>query len=393
MRGTAGDVWVVQPYQPARWLPSPHGHTVAGRLLRRPRPLPFRRERIELPDGDFVDLDHPPLPAGADAATPLVLLMHGLEGSARRGYAINVYRALAQRGVRAVGLNFRSCSGEPNRSAGSYHSGATADILHVLRLLAQRYPRAPRGAIGFSLGGNALLKLLGEQGAAGRGLVRAAVAVSVPYDLGAGADALAATRLGRAYSRVFLKTLSAKVTARAALLDGACDLDRVRAARTFRDFDDAATAPLHGFDGAADYYERCSSSAFLPDIAVPTLLLHAADDPFLPVRCFPYAAVSANPCLHAVVTPTGGHVGFIEGWPWAPSFWAEREAARFLADRLLAESDDAGDAAASDAAASDAAAGDAAAGGGSAGTTGDDDASAGDRAGEAPRVDAASGSD
>lgn len=321
------------PFTPARWLGHRHAQTIAGRLLRRAAPPSFERDRIELPDGDFVDLDFPAGPGQPDA--PVVLLMHGLEGSARRGYAINTYSELAARGVRAVGLNFRSCSGEPNRRARAYHSGDTGDIAFVLDLLAERFPGARRGAIGFSLGGNALLRLLGEEGEAARDRVSAAVAVSVPYDLGAGADWLEASPVGRLYSRRFVKSLVAKTLARESLVRDHCDLDRVRAARTFREFDDAVTAPIHGFRDAADYYARCSSQHVVDAIRVPTLLLHAADDPFLPARCFPRDAARQNPYVEAVVTERGGHVGFIAGTPWAPTFWAEREAARFLASVLL----------------------------------------------------------
>jgi hypothetical protein len=320
-------------FRPAPWLPGPHAQTIAGRLLRRLKPPPFERERIELPDGDFVDLDHPLFDGPADA--PVVLVTHGLEGSARRGYAINTYRELAARGIRAIGLNFRSCSGEPNRNPRFYHSGDTADAFFVLRLLADRYPDALRGAIGFSLGGNVLLKLLGELGEEARPLVAAAVAISVPYDLSAGADALDGTRMGRFYTARFLTSLIAKAEARAASIGDRCDLQRIRSARSFREFDDAATAPMHGFGDAADYYARSSSRAFLPRIRVPTLLLHAADDPFLPAASFPHAEAAANAFIHALMTPTGGHVGFIEGMPWAIRFWAEEHAAAFMASRLM----------------------------------------------------------
>ena len=319
-------------FRAALWLPGPHAQTIAGRLLRRRVAPPFERVRLDTPDGDFIDLDFPPAPARADRGTPLVVLLHGLEGSARRGYAINVYRALAELGVRSVGLNFRSCSGEPNRTARFYHSGDTADIRFAVQTLRHRFPDAPLGAIGFSLGGNAMLKFLAEEGT--DAALRAAVAVSVPYDLGAGADALAGTRMGRFYTGVFLKSLIAKAEAKAALLDGACDLDRIRRARSFREFDDAATAPLHGFAGVDDYYGRSSSLRHLHGIRVPTLLLHAADDPFLPESAFPHDAVAANRWLTAIVTRRGGHVGFIGGWPWRPDFWAERTAARWIAARL-----------------------------------------------------------
>lgn len=322
-------------FRPAAWLPGPHAQTIAGRLLRRARPPAFVRERLDTPDGDFVDLDIPAGPPGAGPDTPLVLLLHGLEGSARRGYAINVYRALAARGIRAAGLNFRSCSGEPNRTARFYHSGDTGDIRLVLEFLRARYPAAPLGAIGFSLGGNALLKYLGEEGQAAREMLAGAVAVSVPYDLGAGADALEATPMGRFYTGLFIRSLLLKADAKAALLEH-CDLDRIRAARSFREFDDAMTAPLHGFADADDYYHRSSSRHYLASVRVPALLLHAADDPFLPGDHFPRAQVAANPYLRAVVTRRGGHVGFIGGTPWRPRFWAEETAAAWLAPRLLA---------------------------------------------------------
>jgi uncharacterized protein len=331
-----GKAFEARPFHPARWLAGPHAQTVAGRLLRvRRSQASFRRERIELPDGDFVDLDHPADSVAARPDAPLVLLLHGLEGSARRGYALNVYDELARRGVRAVGLNFRSCSGEPNRGARLYHSGDTSDIEFVLRLLADRHPDTARGAIGFSLGGNALLKLLGEQGSTAEALVQAAVAVSVPYDLGAGADSMERTPMGRFYRRRFVKSLVAKVEAKATMLAGSCELDRIRASRSFREFDDAATAPIHGFADAADYYERCSSARYLTGIRLPVLLLHAQDDPFLPADAIPRAAIESNPNLSAIVTTRGGHVGFIEGSPWSPGFWAEETAAAFLAHRLI----------------------------------------------------------
>ncbi len=319
----------VEPFRPAWWLPSPHGQTIAGRLLRRPQPPHFERIRLDTPDGDFLDLDVPLAPS---PAAPLVLLFHGLEGSARRGYAINTYSELFARGIAAIGVNFRSCSGELNRTARFYHSGETGDLRFVLDYVAGRNPGRPLGAVGFSLGGNALLKYLGEE--ADAALLRCAVAVSVPYDLLAGARLLEASAMGRFYSRVFIKSLIGKAEAKAALLVDRCDLERVRRARTFWEFDDAATAPLHGFAGANDYYERSSSAAFVARIRRPTLLLHALDDPFVPPSAVPRAALGNNPCVEAVTTRQGGHVGFIGGSPWAPTFWCERQAARFLAHAL-----------------------------------------------------------
>lgn len=313
------------------WLPSPHAQTIAGRFLRR-RKLALTRERWTTPDDDFVDLDFaPPLPGA-----PVVLLLHGLEGSALRGYAINVYTELARHGIGSVGLNFRSCSGELNRTARSYHSGETDDIRFVVERLRARYPDAPIGAVGFSLGGNALLKYLGEEADAGRATVQAAAAVSVPYDLAAGADYLDQSPIGRFYTSVFLKPLVEKLEGKLHLVGDACDLERARQARSFREFDNAVTAPLHGFANADDYYARCSSANFLARIGVPTLLLHAVDDPFLPPAAIPRAAMAANPNITASIQEEGGHVGFIHGTPWAPRFWAEENAADFIAQRLTA---------------------------------------------------------
>jgi predicted alpha/beta-fold hydrolase len=289
--------------------------------------VPLRRERMDLADGDFLDLDFTPGPSDA----PLVLVLHGLEGSARSGYARQLYRALGTRGVEAVGLNFRSCSGELNRTPRLYHSGETGDLRIVLEALAERFPGRPLGAAGFSLGGNVLLKHLGE---AGRDVpLRAAAAVSVPFDLSAGARRLE-QGLSRWYRRYLVGKLKRKTLAKGVLLDGRVDLDRVRRSRTFVEFDDAATAPLHGFVDAPDYYARCSSKGYLEAIRVPTLLIHSADDPFLPARAMPHAAVAANPHLQAEFTRHGGHVGFVSGPPWGPACWAEERAATFLAERL-----------------------------------------------------------
>lgn len=320
-----------RPHRAPLWARNAHVQTLAGRFLRPRPPVPLRRERWETPDGDELLLD---FTEDGDEASPIVLVLHGLEGSARRPYALLSYRALRRRGLAAVGLNFRSCGGEPNRLPRFYHSGDTGDPAWVLERLRERWPQRPLGALGFSLGGNVLLKLLGEAGERGPALVGAAAAVSVPFDLGAGADALERGPLVRAYARHFLRSLIAKAVAKEALVGSRVPLERVRRARTLREFDDLATAPLHGFRDAAHYYRASSSGALLADIRVPTLVLHSLDDPFLPRAAVPAAALAANPALVPVLTGHGGHVGFVEGPPWAPRFWAEEEAARFLADRL-----------------------------------------------------------
>lgn len=324
-------------FRAAWWLRGAHLQTVGGKLLRPRVALPLERERLETPDGDFLDLDFTLRPR-LDA--PIVLVLHGLEGSARRRYTMLTYRELLARGLHAVGMNFRSCSGEPNRLPRFYHSGETGDLEYVLGVLGERYPGVAIGVVGYSLGGNVLLRYLGERGEAAGARVRAAVAVSVPFDLTAGGETLERGIMGRVYTEYFLRSLRRKVEAKEAILAGVCDVEAVRRARTLREFDDAITAPLHGFADAADYYRRASSAAVLDAIRVPTLLLQSEDDPFLPARHLPRDAVRRNPALIAAFTKRGGHVGFVSGaLPWRPRFWAEAEAARFLQYRLLGRID------------------------------------------------------
>ncbi len=322
-----------EPFNPAWWLPGAHAQTIAGRVLRPLDLLPLERERIDTPDGDFVDLDFAPEPTTAPRGGPIALVLHGLEGSARRGYAYLTYRELERAGIRGVGLNFRSCSGEPNRLPRFYHSGDTDDVRHVVRVLRARFPNRSLGAVGFSLGGNALLKYLGEEGE--RSPLSAAVAVSVPYDLDAGERHLAQDPVSRVYVRHFLRSLQLKAAAKEAALRDRCDYAAIHSARSFREFDHAATAPLHGFASAEDYYARSSSRGFLASIRVPTLLVHALDDPFLPPGSVPRGEVRDSHWLEGAWTERGGHVGFIGGTPWRPDFWAERQAARFLASHLV----------------------------------------------------------
>ncbi len=326
---TGGDA----TFRPAWWLPGPHAQTLGARWLRSRLRVPLQRERLELPDGDFVDLDFAYRRRHALDGRPLTLVLHGLEGSARSGYALESYRRLRGRGIASLGLNFRSCSGEPNRLPRFYHSGDTDDLRFVLERLSRRFPGRRLAAIGFSLGGNVLLKLLGEEGARAAERIGAAVAVSVPFDLAAGADELnrASCRLYRAH---LLASLKRKTRQRRASLPASVDAARGLAAKTFREFDDAVTAPLHGFADAEDYYARSSSGRFLVDIAVPTLVLHSADDPFLPARCLPRDAVRTNPALTDGFTERGGHLGFVAGAaPFRGTFWAEERAARFVAAR------------------------------------------------------------
>jgi predicted alpha/beta-fold hydrolase len=319
------------PFRAPPWGTNPHVQTLAGKFLRPEPALPVRRERWITPDGDFLDVDFLP-----DTGGPVVLVLHGLEGHTRRAYVLNTFRILQEAGMDPVGLNFRSCSGEPNRRARAYHSGETGDLGFVLSRLAERFPGRKLGVVGFSLGGNVLLKYLGERSPehapadAPGPLPHGAVAVSVPYDLAAGADLLARTAMGRIYNRYFLNSLRQKAREKSHLLSDRVDLAALGRARTLRQFDDLLTAPVHGFEDASHYYAASSSNQYLALIRTPTLLLHAADDPFLPRDCIPWQVMSANPALHAVVTERGGHVGFVAGGIRRPRFWAETAISRFL---------------------------------------------------------------
>lgn len=318
-------------FVPNRWLTNPHLQTLAGKFLRPSPRLHTRRERIDTPDGDFLDLDF----VGPDRSAPIILVLHGLEGSSRRRYMLNAYSALIAQGLRPVGMNFRGCSGEPNRKARAYHSGDTQDIRQVVRLLAQQ-STGPVGLIGYSLGANAMLKYLAEEGAGATNCVFAAAAISVPFDLAAGSERLASGIVGRIYTTYFLRNLKRKIRSKELLLRSEFDLDAIYRARNLREFDDVATAPMHGFTGAADYYARSSSSAFIAAIRTPTLVVHAMDDPFLPADRVPMNALDANPVISPVLSAHGGHVGFVSGSLRRPRFWAEELVSGWLRERAPA---------------------------------------------------------
>lgn len=324
------------PYQPSDFHPNPllrHAHlqTVVATIYRRRQPdIRFDRTRLDTPDGDFIDIDRPLLPEYPLAEdAPLVLLLHGLEGDARQTYAWATYVELARLGIRSIGLNFRSCSGEMNRTGRLYHMGETSDLAMVHQWLESQYPGVPMAAVGYSLGGNVLLKYLGEHGAAMQGRFFAAVAISPPFSL-TGRQAISEYP-GLFYGRYLLGKLKRKARISAHLIaEHGGDPYRAITAGTLREFDDAVTAPLHGFRDSQDYYERCSSASFLPDIAIPTLIIRALDDPFFN-QDIPYNAIASNQHLWLNTPRHGGHAGFMEGlWPWGYGNWAQREAGSFF---------------------------------------------------------------
>jgi len=324
-------LWQAPPFRAPRWARGPHAQTLLARVLRPAPDRAFRRERFETPDGDFLDVDWGPEPG---PGAPIVLVLHGLEGSSKRRYVRNLARELSAHGLWPVAMNFRGCSGEPNRTPRFYHSGETGDPAWLLERLRLLHPDRSVGAVGFSLGGNVLLKMLGEGARGGRRLVDAAVAISVPYDLAAGCTLLERSLMGRLYSEYFLRSLRRKLSAKAGRLASEVDLTAAARVATIREFDDRVTAPLSGFRDAEEYYAECSSNRFLPGIRVPTLLLHAVDDPFLPAEAIPRSEAEANPAIELALRSTGGHVGFVRGSPRRPVFWAEETAASFLGRAL-----------------------------------------------------------
>lgn len=295
-----------RPYVAPGWLPGRHLQTVYPALLPQPM-LAYRRERWDTPDGDCVDLDW----IDGRIGTPLVVLFHGLEGSSRSHYALASMRAVEARGWHGVVYHYRGCGGTPNRLSRAYHSGDTAELDWVLPRLKERFADVPVYAIGVSLGGNVLLKWLGEKGSAASTLIARAAAVSAPLDLMASGNALE-RGFNRFYARVFLASLKPKVLRMLARYPGLCDRERLMQARTMREFDDVFTAPVHGFRDTDDYWMRASSKPWLARIAVPTLVLNARNDPFLPEHALPGPSqVSDRVTLE--LPAEGGHVGFCAG--------------------------------------------------------------------------------
>ena len=324
------------PFKPAWWLRSAHGQTLWPALFRRVPSPPVRRERLRTRDGDFVDLDW----CGGGAG-PLVILLHGLSGSSRSPYIAGLQQALLRRGLRSVAMNFRGCGGQPNDTARCYHSGDTEDLDHLCETLKRRHPDAPLAAVGFSLGGNVLLKWLGEKGQAGAGL-SAAVAVSAPMRLD-----LCSDRMDVGFSRLYrdrlLRELKDYIRWKQRHLRGCGNVQEAEkleklgdlsAIRSFWEYDERVVAALYGFDGARDYYAKSSSRQYLKCIATPTLIIHSRDDPFMTPQVIP-AADELSPAVRLEITAGGGHVGFVSGLiPGFPRYWLERRIPAFLLETL-----------------------------------------------------------
>jgi predicted alpha/beta-fold hydrolase len=317
-------------FSPAWWIRGPHSQTVWGRLTRTRRAMALRREILRTPDDDDLIVDH------LDGSRLRFVLLHGLEGSSNSVYMQGLLRIIARHGYAATAMNFRSCARDPNnlsrmlmnRTPWLYHSGDTRDLDFLVRTLPDELPLV---AIGASLGGNAILKWLGEN--PGQTLVKAAATMSVPYDLAAGARVLS-IGAGRFYTAQFFKTMRQKTVSVVERFGVKLDVPGAMRARTFRDFDNASTAPLHGFRDADDYYARASSLPYLHAITVPALCISAEDDPFLPLEALRRAQSAAAPSVQFRISRGGGHTGFIAGSvPWRAEYWAEELIVRWLAEQ------------------------------------------------------------
>ncbi len=281
------------------------------------------RERLELQDGDFLDVDW----SRARGKRALVIA-HGLEGASDGAYVRGMVRAFNRRGWDVAAMNFRGCSGEPNRLLRSYHSGATDDLLYVLQHVA-RSGYDGVGLVGFSLGGNMVLKLLGELGADAPAWLVGGVGISVPCDLKASCEVMA-RRVNIPYMKRFLVSLRQKIRSKQSRFPAEMDDSGYERVRTFRHFDDRYTAPIHGFRDAEDYWARCSALSFLPGIRRPALLLNSLDDPFLAPACFPDELAAGHQWLNLETPAHGGHVGFAGDGLRPDEYYSERRALEFL---------------------------------------------------------------
>lgn len=321
---------VSSPYSPPLVLLGGHLQTLYGTLFRQ-IDFPYdRRERIDTPDGDFLDLDWAEARSPNPVAPPAraAIITHGLEGSTDGQYVRGMARALARRGWDVCAWNLRGCSGEPNRRPATYHSGKTEDLACVIdHVDTHGYDEIV--LVGFSLGGNLTLKYLGEQGSSLPPRIRGAATFSVPVDLKASSHQIGHVTNWH-YTQYFLRSLQDKIRQKAEQHPDTVSTDPLHDVRTLRDFDDAYTAPLNGFGDADTYYRAASSRSVLSEIAIPTLLVNAANDPFLADTCYPTEIAADHPHLTLDVPNQGGHVGFVT-FNEAGEYWSERRAASFLA--------------------------------------------------------------
>ncbi len=305
-------------YIAPRFLFNRHVETIYPALFRKVPDINYQRERISTSDGDFLDLDW--VHTGSDK---VVIISHGLEGNSQRAYVKGMARAFSQKGIDALAWNYRGCSEEINRQLRFYHSGATDDLDTVVQHAAHRYQQV--FLVGFSLGGNLTLKYVGERGSQLHQNIQKAAAFSVPIDLHTSCLQISQPE-NWLYTKRFLNSLEIKVVAKSKVMEG-LNLSHFSKIKTLMDFDEHYTAPLHGFSGAIDYYQKCSAIQFLHQIKIPTLLVNAQNDPFLSKECFPTQI--NNPMLTFEAPGHGGHVGF-SLFNKSGLYWSELRATEFI---------------------------------------------------------------
>lgn len=317
-------------FKPAKWAKNRHIQTIWPRFIQPRKNLQYTTERLNTPDGDFVDLAWSPSP---NESKGTVVIFHGLEGSIRSHYANDLMAFLYRQGWQVVLMHFRGCSGEPNKTTRTYHSGDTRDALFVLDYLKSKFSHQLMVGIGFSLGGNMLLKLLGEHPS--QSWLNAACVISAPLKL---VECSRSINQGfsRVYQRYLLASMRRTLLKKMQNIDYSTDLPlteaHVKAISTFREFDDLVTAPLHGYEDAVDYYEKCSGYYFLRAVRTPTLVLHSKDDPFMNEHVIP-EETDLSTSVTMELSEQGGHVGFMQGPPWKPVIWFHQRIADFLLEQ------------------------------------------------------------
>jgi predicted alpha/beta-fold hydrolase len=316
-------------FTPPWWASNAHAQTIYPKFFLGTPDISFIHQRIDTPDGDFLDLALN-IP---ESATAIVLLFHGLEGSKDSHYIRHLSYELAQMGIASVVMHFRGCSGEVNKMPRAYHSGEVTDAQHTINWITQRYSHLKLFTVGFSLGGNMLLKLLSQPH---QFPIEAAVSVSAPINLAASADTIN-RGFARAYQAHLLKSMKTTLLAKMQMMDMSAYLalneEQIRQLNSFQAFDQHVTSQLHGFADAADYYQRASALPDLHKVNTPTLLLHAADDPFMDSRVIP-SEDQLSPTLAYELSQAGGHVGFLGGTLRTPKLWLPQRITQFISEYL-----------------------------------------------------------
>lgn len=312
-------------FKPAWWLRSAHLQTLWSTFFRPRSKIQLAKTEITLPDGDFIDLMHSP-DAENQHDKPIILVMHGLEGSMSSHYITPLLASLQSAEYNFYFMHFRGCSGKPNRLARSYHSGDTGDIQFITDYLQDKHQQAIFCTVGYSLGGNVLLKWLGEQG--NQANTQYGIAISVPFLLDD-----AARRMNQGFSKVYqnhlVTRLQKKYQNKFSQIASPLAID-IEKLKTFYLFDDQVTAPLHGFDGVDDYYQHSSSRQFIKQISKPTLILHSKDDPFMYAHTAP-TEEELSEQVTLELSDNGGHVGFVYGkHPLKPEYWIEKRILQWL---------------------------------------------------------------